>query len=242
MIFKTGLNPAPEPPRLEFKEYFLPLQLPPIPATFGHYGLIDAESWGMLANDRVGDCTVAGAMHCSMLWNKMTGTHVVFTDLDARDDYFAITGGGDTGVDIVQQASYWKKTGFRDNHNRRHKIGAYLQIDATRLDHIDAAVYLFGAVGFGVAVGDREEQEFLHHQPWTSPGPVDGYHYVPMVGKDPDWRKVVTWGGLQDVGEGWLDAQLKEVVAMVSAEALVGGKSMEGFDMEALLADLEALA
>lgn len=237
MKYKTGLLSGP-PPMLRFGDYLKPA-LPPIPDAFGHQGLIGPKDWGMLLNDTYGDCTVAGAMHCVMLWNKITGRGVHFTNLDAKEDYFTITDGADDGADMVQVAKYWQKTGFRDSLARRHKIVAYVSVDPI-LSHIDAAAYLFDAVGLGIKVGQKEEDEFEAGEPWLVPGPVDGLHYVPMIGKA-DYRKIVTWGGLQDVGEDWLESNVDQVVAMISSEALMNGKSSEGFDMTALTTDLHNL-
>jgi hypothetical protein len=248
MRYKTGRNPSPKPPKLWFWDYLLEAKLPPVPTTFGHQNLYAPRGWGMLANDRVGNCAIAGPDHCVMVFNKIAGRRVHFTAADAIDDYSAITGynpddpSTDTGADMVQVADYWRKTGLRDNRNNRHKIVAYLHVDPTNLAHVDAACYLFEAVGLGIQVGSAEENEFMHARPWVTPGSdSNGGHYVPMIGKDADYRKVVTWGGLQDVGEDWLGTQLTEVVAMVSEEALISGKSAEGFDMAALQADLQAL-
>ena len=249
MIFKTGLKRAPEPPALRFGDYLKLAQLPPIPATFGHYSLIQPHAWGMYLNDSIADCTIAGPIHAVMLWNAIADKKVRFTNTDAREDYSAVSGyvpgdeSTDNGADMVQVAKYWQKTGLRDAQANRHKIVAYMSINPQRLDRLDAACYLFDAVGLGICVGHRDEVAFEQDQAWDwATQATDGYHYVPYVGKDENYRKVVTWGGLQDVGENWLTANLQEVVAMVSSEALVGGKSLEGFDMSALLDDLDAMA
>ncbi len=248
MRYKTGRNPSPAPPRLWFWNYLFEAKLPAVPPTFGHHNLFAPSAWGMLANDQAGDCVIAGSMHAVMLFNKVAGHRVHFTAADAIDDYSALTGynpddaSTDVGTDMVAAADYWRKTGFRDNRNVRHKIVAYLHVDPKNLDHVDAACYLFGAVGLGIAVGPAEQNEFEHARPWLAPGyGSTGGHYVPMVGKDAQYRKIVTWGRLQDVGEDWLNSQLSEVVAVVSEEALTSGKSSEGFDMAALQADLQAL-
>lgn len=248
MKYKTGLRPSPHPPKLRFADYFVGAALPAVPATFGHYNSYPPRGWNLLGNDQVGDCTCAGAGHCVMLWNKIAGHTVTITTADTLDDYSAITGydpndpSTDQGADIVQVAKYWQQTGFRDDVNRRHKIAAYLEVNPKNLSHVDAACYLFGAVGLGILVGDTEEREFDSGTAWEKPGSdsTEG-HYVPMVGKTAFSRQVVTWGGLQSVGEDWLKSQLNEVVAMVSQEALINGKSAEGFDFAALSADLEAL-
>jgi hypothetical protein len=191
----------------------------------------------------IGDCTVAGAMHACMLWRKVVKKPVLFTDMDAQADYFAITGGGDDGVNMLDQANYWQKVGFRDSMGNRHQILAYMHIDPKNLDHVDAACYLFDVVGFGIAVGTEEEQDFDHGEPWDDPtSPVEGYHYVPMVYKDADHRTVITWGGEQAITQDWYEGKCNEVVAVLTDENLISGKSLEGFDLDRLKADLIAVA
>lgn len=228
------------------RQYLLPQLLPPIPATFGHQNLYPSRGWGMLKNagpGAIGDCTVAGAMHVEMVWNAVVNKLARFTPLDAQDDYFAITGGHDDGADMVTVAKYWQNTGFRDSQANRHKILAYLHVDPANLEHIDAACYLFDAVGLGIEVGNGEMEAFNRYQPWNDPNwPVNGYHFIPMVGKDANYRKAVSWGGLVDLGQEWFKAKVGEVVAVLSDENLIAGKSLEGFDLDALEADLEAIA
>lgn len=246
--YKTGLVRAPAPPKLELKSYLLPEALPPLPPVFGHQSIYAPRDWGMLNNNQIGDCTVAGAMHVVMLWRALAKKWVTFTPLDALEDYSAITGytpynpSTDTGADMVQVAKYWQSRGFRDSQANRHTILAYLHIDPANLEHIDTACYLFEAVGLGVSVGDEEEQAFVDSDPWGNPdSPVSGYHYVPMIGKNPQYRQVITWGGLQDITENWLKAKCTEVVAIISDENLINGKSAEGFDLDRLEHDLTEL-
>lgn len=240
MKYKTGLIPMPRPPRLRFGFYADDaVLLPQVPDVFGHYNLYPARGWGMLGNDHLGDCTVAGAMHVVMLWRAAIGNPVIFTALDATEDYFSITGGSDSGVNMMQQGKYWQDVGFRDSTGQRHKILAYMHVDPTNLAHVDAACYLFDAVGWGVSVGPYEEQAFERGQPWAYPTyTIAGYHYVPMVGKDPQYRKIITWGGLQDVSEAWFKGRVGEVVAILTDENLQSGKTLEGFNLDDLKADL----
>src|SRR5690349_9390610 len=105
-------------------------KLPTPPASHGHQD--ELVSWGMLANDQVGDCVLAGADHETMLWNKLAGRTVQFTDTTALRDYSAITGynpddpSTDQGTDMQVAASYRRKTGVVDVHGTRHKVAAYL--------------------------------------------------------------------------------------------------------------------
>lgn len=248
--YKTGLHKSADPPKLRFGSYFKSAALPTIPTTFGHYGLIPATGWLMLENDQLSCCTISGAMHAVMMWNAIAGRKARFTNLDTIDDYSDACGyvrgnpATDTGGDMVSVASYWRNVGMRDCTATRHKIAAYLQIEPGNLDHIDAACYLFGAVGLGVALSDSAETQFDAGQPWhiIPNDPPSDYHFVPYVGRDATYRKVVTWGALQEVSDDWLRANLQEVVAYISTEDMINQRSPEGFAYADLQADLNAIA
>ena len=247
--YRCGLNPSAAPPKLRFGAYFNAATIPPTPTIFGHQYIIGPTSWGMLRNDSLSDCTIAGPMHVSMLWNKIAGNSVVFTDLDATDDYSAACGyvpgdpSTDNGGDMVSVAEYWRNVGMRDSTDTRHKIAAYLQIDVGNLAHVYAAAYLFGAVGLGVKLPQSAEAQFDVGEPWTvvpNDEAID-YHYVPLVGRTAQYSQVVTWGKLQDVSTPWLAAYLTEAVAVISLEDMINQKSPEGFAYADLANDLAAL-
>src|SRR5690349_6691028 len=127
-----GLKPA-RPDAIQFKlKDFMDLSaLPTPPAKFGHgMNLV----YGMLANNSVSDCVIAGAMHEEMLWSSEHGTVPPFTAASAVLEYTAITGYNpnnprtDQGTDMQIAASYRRRVGLRDAVGNRHKIDAYLEV------------------------------------------------------------------------------------------------------------------
>lgn len=249
--FKLGLKFSDTPPLLRFGDYLNPPKLPVVPDAFGHSGLIGRKAWGMLGNDQTGDCTIAGPMHATMLWRAIAKSPpALFSTADAFNDYRDACGyvlgdpSTDRGGDMGSVASYWRQTGMRDTTVTRHKIAAYMAVDADNLAHHDLACYLFDVVGYGVELPRSAEKQFMAGEPWAvvDNDPIEGGHYIPYVGKAAgNIRQVVTWGGLQEVTEAWLQKYLREVMVYVSPEYLVGGKSPLGFDMQELEADLEEI-
>lgn len=249
--YRLGLNFSPAPPELRFGDYIdEQVLLPALPAVFGNSTVIPAKGWGMLGNDTVGDCLIAGAMHAIMLWTTVAGSPVKFTVTDALDDYAAscnyVRGdpATDNGGTMMAVASYWRGTGMRDISGTRHKIGAYMHIDPGNLLHLDLAAYLFGAVGLGVELPASAEQQFVAGTPFTviDNDPIEGGHFLPYVGKIAgNVRQVVTWGALQEVEESWLQKYLQEAVAYISLDYLDRGKSPLGFDLSELSDDLDAI-
>jgi hypothetical protein len=254
VTYKYGKLPARrDAVALRLRSYLDTTALPPIPEVFGHQAAV--TEWGMLANDRVGDCVLAGAFHETMLWNAEAGAPVAVSDACVIAAYSAVTGYDpartapdgsnptDVGADPARVAAYRKNTGLTDAAGRVHTIAAYLALDTGEVDQLAAGAYLFGAVGVGLQMPDSAQRQFHAGEPWTVvPGAaVEGGHYVPVVGRDADWYYVVTWGRVQRMAPEFYKAYNDEAYVYLSEECLRDGKSPEGFDAAQLRRDLAAL-
>ena len=230
--------------QLKFATYLQRAALPPIPAQFGHEDL-ETAPWQMLGNDKVGDCVLAGGGHETMLWNIEAGKSVEFSQKNTLADYSAITGynpddpASDQGTDMELAAKYRRKTGLLDAAGKRHKVAAYLDLTPGDLTEHYAALYLFGAVGIGIKFPKSAMEQFNAGEPWdVVPGAeLEGGHYIPLVAKR-DMLECVTWGRIQPMTEAFFNEYNDESVAYVSGETLHGGKSLEGFNLRQLKADL----
>ncbi|MGA3308688.1 MAG: hypothetical protein ABSD08_08740 [Xanthobacteraceae bacterium] len=251
MKFKLGKKPARAGAvRLKLANYTNVTALPPLPATFGHETIIGAHDWGMLANDRYGDCVWAGAAHETMMLAKEGGDVVTFTDANVLSDYAAVTGfnpadpSTDQGTDMQDAAAYRRKTGIIDATGKRNTIAAYLALEPGNVEHLYQATYLFGAAGIGLQLPSSALAQSEHGQLWdvVAGAPVEGGHYVPLVGRSADGLDIVTWGAIQVMTEAFLKKYCDEAIAYVSQECLVDQKSPEGFAYADLISDLAALA
>ena len=251
MTFRLGKKPArPGAARLKLASYTNAAALPPLPASFGHELNIGTRNWGMLANDRYGDCVWAGAAHETMLLAREAGRVVTFTDADVLGDYGAVTSfdparpDTDQGTDVVEAANYRRGTGIVDARGVRHKIAAYLALEPGNVEHLYQATYLFGIAGIGLQLPSSAVAQSKQGKIWqVIPGAaIEGGHYVPLVGRRADGLHVVSWGALQVMTEGFLQQYCDEAVAYVSEECLVNRKSPEGFAYDDLIADLAVLA
>ncbi|AFM40840.1 hypothetical protein Desaci_1863 [Desulfosporosinus acidiphilus SJ4] len=223
--------------------------LPPIPPSFGHQNLI--SDWGLLGNDTVGDCVIAGADHETMLWTAEGSVEASFTAANAMSDYSAITGynpndpNTDQGTEVRTALQYRQKTGMIDAGGNRHKIAVYLLLDHSNLlNELLEAVYLFSAVGIGINFPDSAMEQFNNGQPWSvvQGSQIEGGHYVPVVGYDGSYIYCVTWGRVQKMTVDFLKTYCEEAWAILSQEFLNGkGVSPEGFDFAQLQADLAAI-
>ena len=244
---KLGKLPA-RPNAVTFKltDYVDTKKLTP-PAFFGHDNLI--TSWGMLGNDTVGDCVLAGGAHETMMWTAEGYAPAVFTDECVLSDYSAITGydpsdpNTDNGTDMQMAASYRRKTGLLDANGKRHKVAAYLAITPGNLSEHLLAAWLFGAVGIGINFPAYAMDEFNSGIPWAveeRKRQIEGGHYIPLVAHR-GLLCVVTWGRIQQMTPQFFHKFNDESLVYLSEEMLYGGKSPEGFDDAQLRADLSAL-
>src|SRR5665213_1544872 len=246
---RFGKKPArPEAqPKLKFSTYAVALPEPP--DSFGYDSLLPADS-GMLGNDAVGDCVIAGAEHETMLWTKFSGTPASFTAQTALADYSAITGydpndpSSDQGTDMQAAASYRRKTGVRDASGVLHKVAGYVSIARGALAQHKLAAWLFGAAGGGPQVSRAQVDQFDRGEPWNGPLEVSsaGGHYVPLVGFRDGYLLVVTWGRVQRVSPDFFVANNDESVAYFSQEFLKADLNPVGFNTAQLQTDLAAIA
>jgi hypothetical protein len=265
--YKLGKKPATYDKRdLLFARYRTAEALPSHPKHFGHEKLVGADVWQMLGNgpdntvspgfEGAGDCFFAGGAHETMLWNLENSTQVEFTGANCIADYSAVTGYNpkanlnsqgenptDKGTDCRVGLKYRQKTGLIDAAGKRHKIGAYVALELGNTKELLEALYLFGVVGIGLKFPDSAMDQFDTGKPWSvvpGPAPTEG-HYVPLVAYRTQ-LEVVTWGRIQKMTTQFYMTYCDEAWAILSPEMLVAGKSLEGFDLAQLQADLSAVA
>src|SRR5215467_11854274 len=112
-----------EDSQLKLSDFADLAKLPTPPRVFGH-GL--DLVFGMLANNSVGDCVIAGGMHEEMAWGSEVRQVPPFTAQVAVDEYSEITGyvpGNpltDLGTDMGVAAKYRRVTGLKDANGVRH--------------------------------------------------------------------------------------------------------------------------
>lgn len=240
---RLGKTPArPGSVALSFGSVFRAAALPVPPASFG---VQSGVSFGMLANDRYGDCVEAGAAHETEVMLAAVGMVARFTDTDVLEDYAAMTGfvpgddSTDQGTDMQVAAAYRQKIGVRDATGARHRIAAYAALRTGDVAEIALAAYLMGAAGFGMQFPSSAEDQFNAGEPWSvvAGDRIEGGHYVPIVGRAPGGNLVcVTWGRAHEVTPGFYQRYCDESIAYVSQEFLqsISNLSPEGLSLSAL--------
>jgi hypothetical protein len=251
---RLGKQPATDDVRdLLFTKYVKPNEIPAPPAQFGHETLFPPKGWQMLGNDEWGDCAWAGPAHETMLLTAEGGKAAEFTTAGVLSDYAAGTGFNpnagppgnnptDRGSNVRAVLKYRSKTGVIDASGRRHRIGAYVKLTPKDLEQVYQAMFLFQAVGIGLAFPDSAMQQFHAGEPWSvvKGAKIEGGHYVCCVAKRSD-IDVVTWGALQPMTVEFFETYCDEAWAYISQEDLQKGVDPDGFRLEQLKADLAAL-
>jgi hypothetical protein len=211
------------------------------------------NSWGMMENDQLGDCTCAAAGHLIMEWTANAGKKTVTpTDKQIVAAYSAITGynpatgANDNGAVEIDVLNYWRQSGIAG-----HKIGAYVALEPSNHIHIMDSVYIFEGCYIGLQLPVSAQAQVQNHQPWSVPpgGPIGdgkpgswGGHAVPVVAYDARGVTVVTWGALQVMTWSFWEAYCDEAYAILSPDYLNDKQeSPAGFNMQQLQADLADL-
>jgi hypothetical protein len=253
-VYKLGKLPKADDPRTLMLATYLTSAAPVPPAAVDYAAAVD--DWGMLGNDTVGDCALAGQAHADMLWvanaehrrlpittPMVLRAYSTVTGYDPRDDG---PGGNptDRGTSLLDALKFWRKSGID-----RQTIKVFVEVDPSSADNVRLAIDLFGCLYVGVELPDA----VLPHAagslpPWTvtpdgspqtKPQPSNG-HCVIYAAYDAEGLTVVTWGTTVKASWAFHAAYCDELYAMLSPAWL--RHDPPGIDVATLTGDLELVA
>jgi hypothetical protein len=225
---------------LSLARYVDTSKLPPPPASLDLAAHV--PEWPMYANDRIGDCTIAAAAHMIEAWTAAGhGEAVEITEssvLRAFDRVKIVDPvTGEEGAVELDVLTSWRKHGVG-----RHRISAFARVPVHDHTLVRAGTWLFGGLYIGLALPLTAQQQRVWD--WTGsltgdaqPGSWGG-HAVDVVAYDERTLTVVTWGRLQELTWSFWDRYVDEAYCILSHDFLRHGESPDGFDLEALEADL----
>jgi hypothetical protein len=223
---------------------YLSKKLPPPPASVDWSKHV--TDWGMLLNDQLGDCTIAGAMHTIMGWSVNTGTSVQFADKDALAYYEKFDGydpsdpSSDAGGVLLDVLNAWRTQGING-----HKVSAFASVAPTSITEVKQVIALFGPLYCGLSFPNSA----MGAPQWqlTRDTSIAGGHCVVMIGYTSTGPVFISWGALYQATWAFFSHYFApacdgEIYAAISPDWFAqSGISPAGLNLQQLQADLSAI-
>jgi hypothetical protein len=233
-----------DPRRLMFASYTA-AALPAPPATCDRtYGL---TAWGMMGNDRLGDCAYAAVGHHIQAWSLGTtkkpltlSDETIIGAYAAGTGYNPATGQGDNGSVMLNVLEQWRTQGIGGN-----KILASAGLDLRNPAHIKEAIYYYGGVYAGFNLPKSAEEQTEANTVWSSPwfSPIIGGHAIALLSYTSEYVWAITWGKVQCLTWDFLFRYIDEAFVIVDPLWISGtGVSPSNLKIDALIADLGVVA
>jgi hypothetical protein len=232
-IFKLGKRPARRDPRtLKFKSILrAPIK---VPREYDFDTAHTAVPTPVFANDRVGDCVIAGRAHQTLRFELLEQRKLIeISDAEVVREYFLETGGDDSGLIVLDSLKRWRKRGWIAAGGR-YFIKAFAEVDRTTASEVKRSVFTDVGVGLGLAMPRTAQREFEAGKPWvttTGPGSIPGSwggHYVYVTGYTTLGPTCVTWGQKQRMSWEFFEKYCDEAYAVI--DALDTAKKRRAFD------------
>jgi hypothetical protein len=235
-MFKLGRKAVKTDSRtLRVAKYFTAaLPAPPVSVDWSK----GQSSWGMLKNDELGDCTIAGALHAIMGWTLNAGTEAQFTDQDALNYYEQFDGydpndpSTDQGGILLDVLNDWKQQGING-----HKVTAFVSVNHSNLTQFKQALSLFGPLYTGLNFPNSA----INQAEWTvtSDTSIEGGHCVVLIGYNATGPVAISWGALYQMTWQFFSKYFDEVYAAISPDWFEqSGVDPTGLTLAQLQADL----
>jgi hypothetical protein len=220
---------------LELKDFTTEIE-PPTPDA--RLWQIPISDWGIMGNDRYGNCVIATAAHALLTWraNELKDTRRI---ADSAVVDLSRTMGALNGYNILDRLKYWRNVGMWAN-----KIWAFAAVQPTDFDHVREAINTFGLLDIGINLPNAWRNADIwntgsgrQYQPGTWGG-----HSVPIVGYDGDFLHAVSWGEIYKLTWPALEQYVDEAYAIIDRDWLAADAvAPSGYDLEAMHAALQEI-
>jgi hypothetical protein len=225
---------------LAFGDYLTPGLPPPPPTADWTKGI---ASWGMMLNDKLGDCTIAGCGHAVQVWSANAGSEITVPDptilsyYEKWDGYKPNDPTSDQGGIELDVLKDWKTGGFAGN-----PLLAFADPKPANLVEIHQSIFLFGGVYIGLSLPlTAQNQDVWDVVPNggadAKPGSWGG-HCVFVPKYDQNGFTCITWGQLKTMTLAFWKKYCDEAHTLLAQSWVVGKSAPSGFDQAQLLADL----
>ena len=205
----------------------------------------------ILANDQLGDCAEAGAMHLIQAETANAGNPLHATTQQTIELYSAVTGynpndpSTDQGTDLLSLLQYWKSNGINvtDAAGKvvNHKILGWASLDLSSVAQMRYANYAFGGTYLGIQCPQSAEDDTSNWK-YKDGSPIIGGHCINGVGQGADGGHIISWGLSIPFNWDFMLNYLDEGYCVVSQSWLnAQGKSPSGLDLDGLMAAMKTL-
>ena len=228
---------------LAIGDYLKPGLPAPPPAANWTKGI---TAWGMMLNDTLGDCTIAGIAHAIQVFSANTGTIDTIPDATIEsyyeqwDGYVPGNPSTDHGGVELDVLNDWQKNGFVGN-----ALTAFADPKFTNLIEIRQSIALFGGVYIGLSLPlTAQSQDVWDVVPngGANAKPNSwGGHCVFVPAYDEKGFTCITWGELKTMTVAFWKKYVDEAHTLLSPAWLSAKGSPGGFNMPQLQADLRAI-
>lgn len=242
------LAPKYHPKTLKLGKY-LDISLPvPVQKVFREYK-VPKQAKQLFGNDKVGDCTCAGAANMLTLNTCHTGDVVIPTLEEVMAMYSAVSGyvagddSTDNGAAMTDVLAYLQDVGLAG-----HKILGWAQIDHTNEAHRKLACQLFDGTYVGVALPKSAQSQFIEDTQcnWevVKNSPIEGGHCIIRPGYGAEGDDYVTWANWEvKASAAWSSTYVDEEYVIITEDWInkITNKTPDGLDLDTLKADLNLL-
>jgi hypothetical protein len=200
-------------------------------------------SWGMMLNDTLGDCTIAGVAHATQVWSANASKEATVPDsqvlhyYEKWDGYKKGEPSTDNGGVELDVLNDWQKSSFD-----KHKLLAFADPAFSNLEEIRQAITLFGGVYIGLSLPvTAQTQDVWDVVPNgganAKPGSWGG-HAVFVPKYDANGFTCITWGELKTMTVAFWNEYVDEAHALLSQDWLTAKGAPSGFNLAELKSDL----
>lgn len=235
-----------DPRTLRLARYVNRAALPPAPVSVDWTKGI--TNWGMMLNDQLGDCTIAGAAHAIQVWSANLGTELTVSDADVEKAYELWDGYDPANPEATDQGGVELDVlnKWRQNTLAGHGLLGYADPDVSDLEEVRMAISLFGGVYIGLNLPLTAQDQDMwdvdtngQDQLKRAPGSWGG-HCVFVCGYDAASFTCLTWGAPKKMTVRFWVAYCDEAHALFGSDWLGANQvSPGGLDRGQLLQDLQ---
>jgi hypothetical protein len=223
--------------------YLTPALPPPPDAVDWTKGI---TSWGMMLNDTLSDCTIAGVGHAVQVWTANTGGKVTVPDptiesyYETWDGYVPGNPDSDNGGVELDVLTDWRQQGFAG-----HALLAFADPSVTNLTEVRQSIALFGGIYIGLSLpltAQTQEVWDVVRGGGAKAGKGSwGGHCVYVPKYDQNGFTCITWGQQKTMTLAFWKKYCDEAHTLFGQDWIAANGSPDGFNQAQLQADLAAI-